>query len=57
MEHELIDFEVLNIDTVKIRANASYKQFRTYEGIEKEQAKLKEKLAELIEKTCCEENR
>jgi transposase len=49
IEHELIDFEVLSIDTVKIRANASYKQFRTTEAIEKEKTKLKNRLADLIE--------
>ena len=55
VEHELIDFEVLNIDTVKIRANASYKQFRTNKAIKKEQEKLKKRLAELIVKACNDE--
>jgi len=55
VEHELIDFEVLNIDTVKIRANASYKQFRTMEAIEKEKANLTKRLTDLIEKSCREE--
>jgi len=54
VEHELIDFEVLNIDTVKIRANASYKQFRTSEAIRKEQQKLRKRLKELIEDSCRE---
>lgn len=54
VEHELIDFEVLNIDTVKIRANASYKQFRTSKGIKKEQKKLRKRLKELIEESCRE---
>ena len=56
VEHELIDFEVLNIDTVKIRANASYKQFRTSEGIRKEHEKLRKRLKELIEKSCREDD-
>jgi len=57
VEHELIDFEVLNIDTVKIRANASYKQFRTSEGIRKEQEKLRKRIKGLIEKSCWADDR
>jgi transposase len=49
MEKELIDFEVLAIDTVKIRANASYKQFKTEERINKDIEKIKLKIGELIE--------
>jgi transposase len=49
VEKELIDFEVIAADTVKIRANASYKQFRTREGIRKEREKIKLKITELIE--------
>jgi transposase len=48
IEKELIDFDVLAIDTVKIRANASYKRFRNTEGLEKERQKIKEKLKELV---------
>jgi hypothetical protein len=40
----------LAIDTVKIRANASYKQFRTAEGITKERKRIRERVKELIEK-------
>lgn len=54
-EHELVDFEVLNIDTVKIRANASYKQFRNSEAIRKEQEKLRKRLRELIDNSCRED--
>lgn len=47
-EQDLVDFEVLAIDSVKVRANASYKQSRDLEGIEKEEQKTKERLQELI---------
>lgn len=48
-EHELIDFEILSIDSVKIRANASYKQNKNKKGIEKERKKVEEKLERLFE--------
>jgi transposase len=54
-EKDLIDFDVLAIDTVKLRANASYKQFRTLEGIKKEQEKIQGKLAGMIDSTLREE--
>lgn len=60
VEHELIDFEVLNVDTVKIRANASYKQFRNLKGIREEKKKIKKKLKELLndsEQEAAEEQR
>ena len=44
MEQDLVDFEVLAIDSVKIRANASYKQNRDLHGIEKEEQKIKSRL-------------
>jgi transposase len=47
-EKGLIDFDILAIDTVKIRANASYKHFRNLEGLEKERIKIKEKISELM---------
>ena len=47
---DLLEFEILAVDTVKIRANASYKQFRDPKGLEKERVKLKARLKELIEK-------
>jgi len=50
VEKELVDFEVVAADTVKVRANASYKQFRTREGIRKEREKIKLKITELLEK-------
>jgi hypothetical protein len=55
-EKDLIHFDILSIDSVKIRANASYKQFRTKEAIEKEQEKIKEKLAALIDSALREES-
>jgi len=36
-EKGLIDFDLLAIDSVKMRANASYKQSKNMEGIEKEE--------------------
>jgi transposase len=47
-EQELVDFEVLAIDSVKLRANASYKQSRDLRGIRKEEQKIKTRLQELI---------
>lgn len=48
-ELDLIDFDILAIDSVKLRANASYKQSKTLASIEKEQKKIKERLRQLIE--------
>jgi transposase len=50
IEEELINFDVLAVDTVKIRANASYKQFKTLEKMEEERRKIRERLRELLEK-------
>lgn len=50
VENELIDFELLGVDTVKIRANASYKQFRDKKGIKKERKKIRKRLEEIMEK-------
>ena len=41
----LVDFKVLAVDSVKMRANASYKQDRTMEGLDKEEAKVMEQIA------------
>lgn len=49
VSHDLVGFEVLGIDSLKIRANASYKQERTLKEIEKEETKLKEKIKEILE--------
>lgn len=50
IENELIHFDVLAVDTVKIRANASYKQFKTLEKMKEEKKKIRERIRELIEK-------
>ena len=44
IEHELVDFEILAIDTVKIRGNASYKQSKNLKAIKKEEKKIKDRL-------------
>jgi transposase len=49
IEEELINFDILAVDSVKIRANASYKQFRTIEKMEEEKKKIRERLRELLE--------
>ncbi len=49
VEQELVDFEVLSIDSIKIRANASHKQQKTMGSIEKEAQKINEKLATMME--------
>ncbi|MBN1696348.1 MAG: hypothetical protein JW881_02435 [Spirochaetales bacterium] len=51
IEKDLINFDVLAIDTVKIRANASYKRFKTLSGMKEERRKIRERIKELIEKT------
>lgn len=48
-ERDLIDFDILAIDSVKLRANASYKQSKTIEGIRKEERRIRGRLRELIE--------
>jgi transposase len=47
-ERGLLSFEVLAIDSLKLRANANYKQSKTIEGIEKEEDKLQRRLEELL---------
>lgn len=49
VEHELVDFEVLAIDSIKVRANASHKQHKTLAAIEKERKKIEEKLGMLFD--------
>jgi len=44
----LIDFDILAIDSIKLRANASHKQSKTLESIEKEEDRIKKRLRELI---------
>lgn len=49
-EKELLNFEVLSIDSVKIRANASHKKDKTMAGLEKEKGKIRNKIEEILEK-------
>jgi transposase len=55
-ENELVDFELLGVDTIKIRANASYKQFRDKEGIKKEREKIRKRLEEIMDKAASEQD-
>jgi len=48
-EQGLIAFDLLAIDSVKLRANANYKQSKTLEGLEKEEDKLKARLEEILD--------
>ncbi len=48
-EQNLIEFDLLAIDSVKIRANANYKQSKTLEGIKKEENKIAQRLKEVLE--------
>lgn len=47
-EEDLIDFKILAIDTVKIKANASYKNSMNLSGLRKKQEKLRKKIEELL---------
>jgi len=55
VEKDLVDFEILGLDTVKIRANATYKEFRDKKGIREEKKKIKEKVRELLKKATKEQ--
>jgi len=48
-ERGLIEFDLLAIDSLKLRANANYKQSKTLEGLEKEAEKLKARLEEILD--------
>ncbi len=48
-EQNLIEFDLLAIDSVKLRANANYKQSKTLEGIKKEENKIAARLKEVLE--------
>ena len=47
-EQDLIEFDLIAIDSIKLRANANYKQSKTLEGIKKEENKIKERLKEIL---------
>lgn len=48
-EQKLIEFDLLAIDSLKLRANANYKQSKTLAGVEKEENKIQARLAEILE--------
>lgn len=48
-QHSLIDFEGLAVDTVKVKANASYKQSKNREAIAKERERIKARLAKIVD--------
>jgi transposase len=48
-ERGLIEFDLLAIDSVKLRANASYRQSKTLEGLEKEEEELKARLEGILD--------
>lgn len=48
VEEGLVDFEVLALDSVKLRAAASYKQSRSLAGLQKEEAKIRSRLEALL---------
>lgn len=48
VERELVEFKTLAVDSMKLRGDASYKQFRNEEGFQRELENLKEKIRGLI---------
>ena len=42
-------FDLLAVDSIKVRANANYKQSKTLEGINKEEHRIKERLKEILD--------
>jgi transposase len=48
-EKNLIEFDLLAIDSVKLRASANYKQSKTLGGIQKEEANIKERLEQILQ--------
>ena len=48
-EQNLIEFDLLAIDSVKLRANANYKQSKTLAEIKKEENKIAERLKEVLQ--------
>jgi len=48
-EQGLVEFDLLAIDSVKLRASASYKQSKTLEGLEKEENKIKVRLEQILD--------
>ena len=48
-EQNLIEFDLLAIDSVKLRASANYKQSKSLEGMKKEENKIAQRLKEVLE--------
>jgi transposase len=48
-EQNLIEFDLLAIDSIKLKANANYKQSKTLEGVQKEESKIQARLEEILE--------
>ena len=48
-EQNLMKFDLLAVDSIKVRANANYKQSKTLEGINKEEHRIKERLEEILD--------
>lgn len=48
-EQNLIEFDLLAIDSIKLRASANYKQSKVLEGMEKEGNTIQQRLAEILE--------
>jgi len=55
-EQNLIEFDLLAIDSVKLRASANYKQSKTLEGIKKEENKIAQRLKEVLETASDDKN-
>jgi transposase len=53
-EQKLIEFDLLAIDSLKLRANANYKQSKSLAGVEKEENKIQARLAEILERAADE---
>jgi transposase len=48
-EQGLVEFDLLAIDSVKLRASANYKQSKTLEGLKKEENKIRARLEEILD--------
>jgi transposase len=55
VEQGLVDFKVLCIDSVKLRANASHKQQKNRNGLEKAAVKLRKRIEGLLDNVSSEE--
>jgi transposase len=55
-EQGLIEFDLLAIDSLKVRASANYKQSKNLAGVEKEEEKIGERLKEILQTATDEES-